>query len=78
MMILAKLIDLYSFVVFGSVIISWIRLPPHNPIARILHQLTEPLLGPIRRVMPAMGNIDFSPMVLLLGLQVLKRLLFGL
>jgi len=76
-MILARLIDLYSLVVFGAVIISWIRLPPNHPAARILHRLTEPLLGPIRRVMPATGSIDFSPMVLLVGLQVLKRLLFG-
>ena len=75
-MLLASLIDLYSLVVIGAIVISWIQLPPSNPIANIIHSLTEPVLAPIRRAVPAMGDLDFSPMLLLIGLQMLKGLLF--
>ena len=74
-MLLATLIDLYSLVVLGAIIISWIQLPPSNPVANIIHSLTEPVLAQIRRVLPPMGGLDFSPMVLLIGLQMLKGLL---
>jgi YggT family protein len=42
---------------------------------RTLYALTEPLLAPIRRVLPPMGGLDLAPMVLLIALQLLKRLL---
>jgi YggT family protein len=41
---------------------------------RLLHRLTEPVLAPIRKVLPPMGGIDFSPLVLLIGLRVLTSL----
>jgi YggT family protein len=44
-------------------------------VATILYRLTEPALAPIRRALPPMGGLDLSPMVLLLALQLLKRLL---
>ena len=72
---LAQLIDLYSLIVLGAVIISWIQLPPTNPAAVFLRAMTEPVLDPIRRVLPPMGGIDFSPLVLLFGLQFLRGLL---
>lgn len=77
MFLLARLLDLYSIVVLVAVVTSWIRLPPEHPVVRVTSALTEPLLGPIRRVLPAMGGLDFSPMVLLLGIQLLRRMLFG-
>ena len=76
MPLLVRLIDLYSLVVLVAVVLSWIRLDPRNPLATIVHGLTEPILRPIRNVLPPMGGLDLSPMVLLLGLQVLKSLLF--
>ena len=57
-------------------IASWVQLPPSNPIGRIIYGLTEPLLRPIRRVLPPMGGIDFSPVVLLVIVQLVKRLAF--
>jgi YggT family protein len=76
-MILRVLIDGYSLVVLASVILSWIRLDPDNPIVKVVDALTEPVLGPIRKVLPDFGGIDFSPMLLLLGLRVLRGLLGG-
>ena len=72
---LASLIDLYSFVVLVAVILSWVRLDRRNPLVTIVRGLTEPVLAPIRRVLPAMGGLDLSPMVLLFALQILKGLL---
>lgn len=74
---LVFLLDAYSIVVLGAVILSWIRLEPHNPLVRITSALTEPLLSPIRRVLPSFGGLDFSPMVLLLGLRFVRNLLLG-
>jgi YggT family protein len=75
-MLLARLIDLYSLIVLAAVVMSWIRLDPRHPVAAAVHMLTEPLLAPIRRALPPMGGLDFSPMVLLIGLRFVKGLLF--
>jgi len=75
MPLLSQLIELYSLVVVGAVILSWLRLDPRNPVATVVYSLTEPVLAPIRRVLPSAGGLDFSPMVLLVLLQVLQRLL---
>jgi YggT family protein len=75
-MILKLLIDGYTFVVFVAVILSWFRLSPDNPVVKVTSALTEPVLAPIRKILPTAGGFDFSPMVLLLGLQLLRRLLF--
>jgi YggT family protein len=75
MPILATLIDLYSLVVLVAVVLSWVQIDPRNPLVTIIHSLTEPVLAPIRRVLPPMGGLDLSPMILLFALQILKRLL---
>ena len=75
-MLLFRLIDLYSLIVLAAVVLSWIRVDPRNPLVRIVHILTEPALDPIRRALPPMGGFDLSPMVLLIGLQLLKDLVF--
>ena len=71
-MLLIQLLDIYSYLVFGSIIISWVKLPPDNPIASFLHRMTEPLLSPIRQIMPEMGGLDFSPLVLLFGIRLVR------
>jgi YggT family protein len=75
MRLIAALIDLYSFIVLGAVIVSWLPLDRRNGLVDTLHRLTEPALAPIRRVLPPIGGLDLSPMVLLLALQVLRGLL---
>ena len=74
--LLYQLLDLYSLIVFVAVIASWMQLSPYNPIGRVVYGLTEPLLLPIRRVLPPVGGLDFSPLVLLLLVQLVKRMLF--
>lgn len=66
---------LYGFMalIFIEVIFSWIN--PHAPLAPFIRALTEPLLRPVRRVVPLVGNLDLSPLVVLLGLQIALLLL---
>jgi len=75
--ILVQFLDLYSLVVCAAVIISWVQLPPNHPISSVLGALTEPLLAPIRRVLPDMGGLDFSPLVLLFGLRFVRGILLS-
>jgi YggT family protein len=72
---LARVIDLYSLVVLVAVVLSWVQLDRGNPLVAITRGLTEPVLAPIRAVLPPVGGLDLSPMVLLIVLQVLKGLL---
>lgn len=70
-------------VLFGAVIIvvvaravlSWVSPDPYNPIVRIIIQLSEPLLYPVRRRLPFLGGIDFSPMVVILAVYFLDDFL---
>lgn len=78
MALILFVLDLYSFVVFVSVALSWLRLSPDNPVVRATNAATEPLLEPLRRVIPPVGGFDITPMALLLLIQVLKRLLVSL
>ena len=71
----------YSLVIIGRVILSWVNPDPRNAIAVFIVRVTEPVLGPVRRVIPALGGLDFSPILVLIGIQVLEsvvvRLLLG-
>ncbi len=71
---LQALINAYSLVVFVRVIVSWIQLPPNNPVVHYSRVLTEPLLEPIRKLLSAGGGLDFSPLILLLLLRVIADL----
>lgn len=71
---IALLIDLYTVVVLVAVIVSWLQLPPGNPVVHFTRMLTEPALAPIRKLLPPMGGLDFSPMILLILLFVLRGL----
>jgi YggT family protein len=76
-MILVQFIDLYSLVVLVAVVLSWMQLPYSNPVVQFVTTLTEPLLDPIRRILPIAGGLDFSPMVLLIGLRILRSVVAG-
>jgi len=68
-------VELYTYVVLASVILSWVRLEPTNPFVRFVNALTEPVLKPIRAVLPNFMGLDFSPLVLLFALSIIRRFL---
>jgi YggT family protein len=59
--------------VLGRVLISWVDPMARNTVSRYVVVLTEPMLAPIRRVLPQTGMFDFAPLILMLGLGVLLR-----
>ncbi len=63
--------------VLGRVLVSWIDPPARNAVSRYLVALTEPMLAPIRRLLPRTGMMDFSPLILMLGLGLLLRVVAG-
>lgn len=84
-MILVDIINLLFFVfyvlLFANIILSWIRPDPYHPtwgpIIRIVNGIVDPILNPIRRFLPSMGGLDFSPMIVLLLARVLQRAIIG-
>ena len=64
-------------VVLADVIVSWV-LDPFHPVRRFLDSIVQPMLDPIRRIIPPSSGIDFSPFILLLLLGVIRRLVVGL
>lgn len=77
-MFLLQLLDIYSFVVLAAVLVSYLQLAPDHPVPKFLAAATEPVLAPVRRLLPDTGGFDFSPMVVFIGISVLRRLLIGL
>ena len=73
-MLIARLIDLYCFVLLASVVVSWTQVPRDHPAVKLLTSVTEPVLKPVRSVLPMTGGIDFSPLVVLIALRVVARL----
>jgi YggT family protein len=64
--------------VIGRVLISWINPRYQGPVARFLFDTTEPLIAPIRRILPQNGVLDWAPLILLFGLGILLRLVLYL
>ena len=79
-------IDLYIWVVIASAILSWLVafnvVNTNNrfvlSIADMLYRLTEPALRPIRSILPNLGGIDISPVILIIGLMFLEQLIYWL
>jgi YggT family protein len=75
MQLVVTLLDLYSLVVLAAVVMSWVGLDDRHPVGAFVRSLTEPALAPIRAVLPPIGGLDFSPMVLLIVLRLLRDLI---
>lgn len=75
-MVLDSVLTIYMWMIVGRVIISWVNADPYNPIVRFLYNATEPVLYRLRRAIPSMGvGLDFSPMLVILGIYFLKGFL---
>lgn len=72
------LFDLYIIVLLVRVLLSWVQIDPRNPIVNLIHQLTEPLLAPIRNLLPQSGGMDFSPMVAFFVVLIAEQIVLTL
>lgn len=71
--LLPLLLNFYFYAIIAGVILSWIA--PHNPAGQMIFQITEPILGPCRRILPSLGGLDLSPIIAILGLNIAEILL---
>lgn len=79
--IVELVIWIFIFAIIIQVIMSWVSPGVqyyHNPAASLLHSLTEPLLRPVRRVLPPMGMVDLSPLVVTLCLYIILIVLWSI
>ena len=70
----AVILNYIFWAVLLRVILSWVAPDPYNPVVRIVVQITEPVMAPVRKLLPPMGGFDLSPLVVLLGIQLLQIL----
>jgi len=68
-------INVFLFAILIQVILSWINPGTYNPALSLINSLTEPVLRPARRIIPPISGLDLSPMVVMVGLTLLKMLL---
>ena len=70
----SQVLDLLFFAILASIVLSWIAPQGNHPGVYLLHQLTEPVMAPARRVLPNFGGLDFSPIVVFIGINLLNML----
>jgi len=73
--LLSQILSLFFFAILLQILISFVNQGQANPLARILNQLNEPLIAPIRKIIPVIAGIDISPVPVMLVLQLLTILI---
>ena len=74
MFFLSGFLKIYGYIIIARAIISWMNPNPNNPLIRFIHAVTDPVLEPIRRMLPNMGGIDISPFVAMVIIWFLMSL----
>jgi len=82
--LLYQALEIYSFIIIATIIISWLIafnvLSMTHDITRklisILGRLTDPVLRPVQRVVPSIGGIDLSPIIVIFGIMLLQRIVY--
>ncbi len=72
------LFQVLIFAIVGRALLSWFNLRPDHPLVRILFDLTEPILNPLRRVIPTIGMLDITPIAAIILLEFTRGILLGL
>ncbi|MFH2045001.1 MAG: YggT family protein [Pseudomonadota bacterium] len=67
----------YIWIIIARAILSWVNPDPYNQIVRFIHNITEPVLYPIRSRIPYMGGIDLAPIIVILVIWFLEIFLVG-
>jgi YggT family protein len=69
--------DIMIAAIFVRVLLSWVVTDPRNPLVNVLDQITEPLLGPLRRFVPRLGMFDITPMVAMILLIAIQQMVIS-
>jgi YggT family protein len=73
----ALFLKIFFFALIVSVILSWVAPASHNPGAELVNQITEPMLAPLRRILPNLGGLDISPILAFMVLKLLDMLVIN-
>ncbi|MEW5954247.1 MAG: YggT family protein [Bacillota bacterium] len=65
----------YTWLIFIRIILSWIRHNPHQPVIKFIYEITEPVLGVFRRIIPPLGVVDLSPIAAFFALEIARQIL---
>jgi YggT family protein len=71
------LVIILQIAVIGRAVLSWFPIDPRSPIVSVLNEITEPILAPLRRIVPRIGMIDITPMVAIFVLYIIQRVIAG-
>jgi len=71
------LLFMFTLLILARVLMSWVQIDPYHPVAQFIFQATEPFLKPVREVLPPAGGFDFSPIVLLILVQVVGNIIIS-
>ena len=71
-------VNIYSLVILARVLMSWVNIDPYSPLARVIFDLTEPVLAPVRNMLPPSAGLDFSPIIVMVLLQILGQILISM
>jgi YggT family protein len=66
------LVNIYFFALLAMIILSWVAPGSNHPAIYLLHQITEPVMAPVRKALPAMGGMDFSPILVFILINVIQ------
>lgn len=76
--LLAALIQLLILAILARAVLSWFVRDPNNPIMQALNTITDPILQPLRRIMPRFGMMDFTPLVAIIVLSIIAGMVRGI
>ncbi|WP_028841304.1 YggT family protein [Thermodesulfobacterium hveragerdense] len=69
------LLSVYVWIIIARCIISWVNPYPYHPVVRFLYRVTEPVLGPARRIIPPIAGLDLSPIVVIFLIYFVQNLM---
>ncbi len=73
--IINSILTIYMYIIIARAVISWVNPDPYNPIVKFIYHATEPVLYRVRRILPYMGGLDLSPVVVLFVIFFLQKFL---
>jgi YggT family protein len=70
--VISLLVNIYFFALLAMIILSWVAPGGNNPAIYLLYQITEPVMAPLRKVLPPMGGLDFSPILVFVLINIIQ------
>ena len=76
--VIGLLVNIYFFALLAMIILSWVAPGSRHPAIYLLHQITEPVMAPVRKLLPPMGGLDFSPILVFILINIIQIVLRNL